>query len=267
LLPLFVDRLHQGSEGAGVTRLSVNLNKVALLRNQRPLGVPSVTRMARIALEAGAHGITVHPRPDARHIRQSDVHELAALLAGERHVELNIEGNPFPDLMDLVRKARPAQCTLVPDSPEQATSDHGWRLVERGQPTDDARRLVPVLAELRALGVRTSLFMDPDPEQIRAVRALGADRIELYTEAYARAFATPREAEVWASYARAARCAQEEGLGVNAGHDLDLANLGRLLEIPGILEVSIGHALTAEALEHGLSATVRAYVAICEAAS
>jgi pyridoxine 5-phosphate synthase len=265
-----------------VTRLSVNLNKVALLRNQRPLGVPSVTRMARIALEAGAHGITVHPRPDARHIRPSDVHELAALLAGEHQqaprraqraegerslVEFNIEGNPFPDLMDLVRKARPAQCTLVPDSPEQATSDHGWRLVERGQPTDDARRLVPVLAELRALGVRSSLFMDPDPEQIRAVRALGADRIELYTEAYARAFGTPQEADVWATYARAARCAQEEGLGVNAGHDLDLANLGRLLQIPGILEVSIGHALTAEALEHGLAATVRAYVAICEAAS
>lgn len=249
-----------------MTRLSVNLNKIALLRNQRPLGVPSVTRMARIAVEAGAHGITVHPRPDARHIRHSDVHMLAAFLADAAHVELNIEGNPFPDLLGLVHKVRPAQCTLVPDSPEQSTSDHGWQLRANGQPTDDARRLLPILRELRELGVRSSLFMDPDLDQIAAAAELRPDRIELYTEAYARAFGTPRENEVWALYASAARRAQELGLGVNAGHDLDLANLGRLLQIGGIHEVSIGHALTAEALEFGFAATVRAYVAVAEAA-
>jgi len=246
-----------------VTHLSVNLNKIALLRNQRPLGIPSVTRMARIAVAAGAHGITLHPRPDARHVRTSDVHEVSELLRSELgDVELNLEGNPFDEFLALVRKLRPAQCTLVPDSPEQATSDHGWQLRVSGAPTADARRLVPILAELRALGVRTSLFMDPDPEQIEAAGALRPDRIELYTERYARAFGTPQEDEVWSRYAGAAARAQALGMDVNAGHDLDLANLGRLLQIPGIREVSIGHALTAEALEFGFAATVRAYVAL-----
>ena len=239
-----------------MTRLSVNLNKVALLRNQRDIGIPSVTRMARIAIDAGAHGITVHPRPDQRHIRPGDVHALAELV----DVEFNIEGNPLPDYLDLVRKVRPTQATLVPDGPEQSTSDHGWTLRAGGAPTPDVEHLAGIVRELRGLGVRVSLFMDADPEQIAAVPATGADRVELYTEPWARAFGTPEEDEVLARFAAAAEAARAAGLGVNAGHDLNLRNLGRFLEIPGVLEVSIGHALLAEALEMGLANTVRAYL-------
>ena len=176
-------------------KLSVNLNKVALLRNQRNIDIPSVTRMARIALDAGAHGITVHPRPDQRHIRESDVHALAELVDGE----FNIEGNPFPDYLDIVRKVRPTQATLVPDSPGQSTSDHGWTLRSGGAPTPDAERLAGIVRELQGLGTRVSLFMDADPEQIAAVPEIGADRVELYTEPWARAFGTPEEDEVLAA--------------------------------------------------------------------
>jgi pyridoxine 5-phosphate synthase len=239
-----------------MTRLSVNLNKIALLRNSRTLGIPSVTRAAAIALDAGAHGITVHPRPDGRHIRISDVHELATLLKGRPEAEFNIEGNPFQGLLDIVRKYRPHQCTLVPDDPGAFTSDHGWD-VKR-----DGARLMPVISELKSLHIRISLFIDPLPDAMPAVRALGADRVELYTEPYARAFGTPDESRVIENYAGAARAAQRAGLGVNAGHDLNQGNLPRFLSAaPNVLEVSIGHALVADAIEAGLAQTVRDYLA------
>ena len=241
-----------------MTRLSVNLNKVALLRNARTLGIPSVTRAARIALEAGAHGITVHPRPDARHVRAADVHDLAQLLRARPAVEFNIEGNPFePPLLELVRAVRPQQCTLVPDDPGASTSDHGWSLAE------NAARLRPVISELKKLGVRVSLFMDPLPDAMAAAAATGADRVELYTEPYARAFGGPDEAGVLARYTSAARSAHAAGLGVNAGHDLNRDNLPRFLAaVPDVAEVSIGHALIADALELGLAETVADYLRV-----
>jgi len=239
-----------------MTRLSVNLNKIALLRNARTLGIPSVTRAATIALDAGAHGITVHPRPDARHIRIEDVRELAALLRSRPAAEFNIEGNPFEGLVAIAREVMPQQCTLVPDEPGAVTSDHGWD-IDR-----DGARLRPLVAELKAAGIRVSLFMDPVPAAMAAVRKLGADRIELYTEPYARAFGSAGEREEVEKYAAAARAAQQAGLGINAGHDLNQQNLPRFLSgVPGVLEVSIGHALVADALEAGLAATVRGYLA------
>ncbi len=239
-----------------MTRLSVNLNKIALVRNARPLGIPSVTRMARIAIGAGAHGITVHPRPDERHIRRTDVHDLTDLLPAFPAVEFNIEGNPFHGFVELVRAARPHQCTLVPDDPAAATSDHGWDLQR------DGAHLAPLIAELKALGARISLFMDPIPEAMPLARALGADRVELYTEPYASGFGTPAQAGLVERYAAAARAAQAAGLGVNAGHDLNLDNLPAFIAaVPGVLEVSIGHALTADALEYGMADTVRRYLA------
>jgi pyridoxine 5-phosphate synthase len=237
-------------------KLSVNLNKVALLRNTRALGIPSVTRAAAIALDAGAHGITVHPRPDERHIRPGDVRDLHAFLRGYPHVEFNIEGNPFENALDLVRETRPHQFTLVPDDPAQSTSDHGWDLARDGE------RLRGIIDEVKRLGVRVSLFMDADPSAMAQAAAIGADRIELYTEPYAKHFGSPRENEVLAAFTAAARAAAEAGLGVNAGHDLNQQNLPRFVaEVPGLLEVSIGHALIADALETGLGATVRAYLA------
>ena len=239
-----------------MTRLSVNLNKIALLRNARTLGIPSVTRAATIALDAGAHGITVHPRPDARHIRIDDVRELAALLKSRPAAEFNIEGNPFEGLVAIAREVMPQQCTLVPDEPGAVTSDHGWD-IDR-----DGARLRPLVAELKAAGIRVSLFMDPVPAAMAAVRELGADRIELYTEPYARAFGSAKERAEVEKYAAAARAAQQAGLGINAGHDLNQQNLPRFLTgVPGVLEVSIGHALVADALEAGLAATVRGYLA------
>jgi pyridoxine 5-phosphate synthase len=238
------------------TALSINLNKVALVRNTRHLGIPSVTRAATLCLEAGAQGITVHPRPDARHIRDSDVRDLHALLAGRPEADFNIEGNPFHNLMDFVRELRPQQCTLVPDAEGQFTSDHGWDMAA------DAKRLVPVIEEARSLGVRVSLFMDPLPAAMAAVKQAGADRIELYTEGYARAFGTPQQQEVLATYAAAARAALDAGLGVNAGHDLNRENLTAFLRaVPGVAEVSIGHAFIADALELGYAAATREYLA------
>jgi pyridoxine 5-phosphate synthase len=238
----------------GMTKLSVNLNKIALLRNTRTIGIPSVTKAAQICLNAGVHGITVHPRPDQRHIRPADVYELAEMLT----VEFNIEGNPyFSEFMEIVRKAKPTQCTLVPDAPNAFTSDHGWNLVEHGQ------RLAPIIQELKELGIRISLFMDPDSVQIERAKEIGADRIELYTEPYATAYRNQTDVEaVWQQFAQAAKHAQEIGLGVNAGHDLNLQNLAKFCSIPGIFEVSIGHALIAEALEMGLFNTVQAYLKI-----
>lgn len=234
--------------------LSVNLNKVALLRNTRSLGIPSVSRAARIALEAGADGITIHPRPDGRHIRSDDVRELAAVLEDWPNAEFNIEGNPFHNLMDFVRDVLPHQCTLVPDESGQFTSDHGWNM-----PADSAR-LAPVVTELKLLGVRVSLFMDPDTAAMAHVAQLGADRVELYTEPYAQAFGEPEQHAMLQRYADAARAAGKAGLGVNAGHDLNLANLPLFASgVPGLKEVSIGHALIADALELGLAETVRRY--------
>jgi pyridoxine 5-phosphate synthase len=238
------------------TALSVNLNKVALVRNTRHLGIPSVTRAATLCLQAGAHGITVHPRPDARHIRSGDVADLAALLKKDwPGREFNIEGNPFHNLMDFVRDFRPQQVTFVPDGEGQFTSDHGWNFPA------DAERLAPLVAECKALGVRVSLFMDPIPEAMAAAKAVGADRVELYTEPYAQAWGTAGQATQLARYAAAAQAALDAGLGVNAGHDLNRENLAAFAQqVPGLQEVSIGHALIADALELGYTATVQAYL-------
>jgi len=236
--------------------LSVNLNKVALLRNARTLDIPSPVRAAVLALEGGADGITVHPRPDERHIRPSDVRDLQALLKSWPAVEFNIEGNPLHQLMDHVRAVRPNQCTFVPDDVGASTSDHGWDLRQGGE------RLRPLIAEARSLGCRVSLFMDADPRQMELVRQLGADRVELYTEPYARAFAAGQQAASLPRYQDAARAALQAGLGVNAGHDLNRTNLAPFLSaVPGVLEVSIGHALIADALEFGLARTVGLYLA------
>jgi pyridoxine 5-phosphate synthase len=243
----------------GRTALSVNVNKIAHLRNTRHLNIPDVVALSRIALEAGSQGITVHPRPDERHIRRADVFDIAALMAQWPHAEYNIEGNPFHNLMPLVAELAalgraPQQVTFVPDSVGQFTSDHGWNFPA------DAERLAPVVQQARALGVRVSLFMDPLPEQMRAAREVGGDRVELYTEGYASAHGTPTQPEVLARYTAAAQAAIAAGLGLNAGHDLNRANLTDFLRaVPGVQEVSIGHALIADALELGLAETVRDY--------
>ena len=251
----------------GHTALSVNLNKVALLRNTRALTIPSVTHAATLALQAGAQGITVHPRPDQRHIRSHDVYDLAELLKAWPQAEYNIEGNPLHNLMDLLRDLAaqglaPQQCTFVPDAMDQATSDHGWRLPH------DAQALAPLVREAQSLGVRVSLFMDPLPQAMPAVRELGAERVELYTESYARAHGTPQQPAVLAGFSAAAEAALREGLALNAGHDLNRDNLGDFLRaVPGIQEVSIGHALIADALELGLAETVRDYLRCIHQAS
>ena len=237
------------------TALSVNVNKVALLRNSRHLGIPSVLKAAQMCLEAGAQGITIHPRPDERHIRASDVVELANLMKRWPDREFNIEGNPFHQLMDFVRTYRPHQVTFVPDSEGQFTSDHGWSFPK------DAERLKPLIEECQSLGVRVSLFMDPEPSQMLAVQQVGADRVELYTEPYAATFGSFANAAILESYVDTAKAAMALGLGVNAGHDLNQDNLPAFAQaVPGLLEVSIGHALIADALELGYSATVHGYL-------
>jgi pyridoxine 5-phosphate synthase len=244
-----------------MTKLSVNLNKIALLRNQRDIGIPSVTESARTVIKAGAYGVTVHPRPDERHIRYNDAYELAELVKSEyENVEYNIEGNPFTGrYMDIMRDIRPDQATLVPDEPGANTSDHGWNMNQANM-----KRLLPVINELNDLGIRVSLFMDPVPESIKAVKELGADRIELYTEPYAKAYREKDNvSKIVDSYARTAGAACDMGLGVNAGHDLNLKNLDLFCSsVPGLLEVSIGHALIADALEMGLSKAVQEYLKI-----
>ena len=251
----------------GTTALSVNVNKVALLRNTRSLGIPSVLRAATFALEAGAQGITVHPRPDERHIRAHDVYELAELMQQWPQAEYNIEGNPFHNLMTFVRelaaKRLPIhQVTFVPDGVEQSTSDHGWQFPQ------DAPRLAPLVAEAQALGVRVSLFMDPAPQAMAAVRAVQAERVELYTESYARAHLAGDAETVLPAFVATARAALAEGLGLNAGHDLNRANLTDFLRaVPGVQEVSIGHALIADALELGYTETVRDYLRCIHRAS
>ena len=242
-----------------MTCLSVNLNKIALLRNARSLGIPSVTRAAKTCIAAGAYGITVHPRPDERHIRYSDVYELKPIVS---KVEFNIEGNPFTGkYMDLMPEIRPTQATLVPDTPGQNTSDHGWDLNDA-----NCKRLLSIIERLKSLGIRTSLFVDPVIETVEKAKKIGADRIELYTEPFASAYAENKNLEsLTASYAAAAAKADEIGLGVNAGHDLNLDNLGCFCKkVKPVMEVSIGHALVSDAIDMGLANAVKAYRKILE---
>ena len=242
------------------TALSVNVNKVALLRNTRHLGIPDVVRAARLCLEAGANGITVHPRPDERHIRSTDVFEIAAMMKDWPDREFNIEGNPFQNLMgfvhDLSARGLPLhQCTFVPDSEDQFTSDHGWSFPQ------DAERLKPLIDQVHDRGVRVSLFMDPLPEAMAAAKAVGADRVEFYTESYASAWGSDQKEHALSRFTQSARAAEAISLGVNAGHDLSRDNLTEFLKaVPGVLEVSIGHALVADALELGYTATVKDYL-------
>lgn len=241
-----------------MARLSVNLNKVALLRNSRRTGVPDLLHFARLALAHGAEGITVHPRPDERHIRGSDVSALAAMLQPDRpRIEFNIEGYPDDRLMQILQAVRPEQCTLVPDAPDAFTSEEGWRL-------DAPQRALaePAIAAIRALGCRVILFVDPDPAAPARAKASGADGIEIYTGSYAAAFRTGEEASLLAAIAATGRAAAEIGLTVNAGHDLNLHNIPPLMRaVPFLAEASIGHELTADALESGWGPTVAAYAA------
>ncbi|ARU03854.1 pyridoxine 5'-phosphate synthase [Comamonas serinivorans] len=249
------------------TALSVNVNKVALVRNTRHLGIPSVTRAAEQCLAAGAHGITVHPRPDARHIRESDVWDLAELLLQHPQAEFNIEGNPAHNLLGLVRALaakglQPAQVTFVPDGEGQFTSDHGYDLRQ----VDET--LTRAIAECRDLGMRVSLFMDPEPALMARAAAVGAHRVELYTEPYAASWGGPDQPGQLQRYALAASAAAAAGLGVNAGHDLSLLNLSDFLRAaPQVAEVSIGHAFIGDALEMGYARAVQAYLAAIAAAA
>ena len=238
-----------------MVRLSVNVNKIATLRNARGGEIPNVIEAARTCIDAGCHGITVHPRPDGRHIRLQDVLDLAAILT----VEFNIEGFPSPEFQALVHKVGPAQVTLVPDPPGVLTSNAGWDL------SGDLNWLRDPIQRMRDRGCRVSVFIDPDPVQVERAKKLGVDRIELYTEHYARTFGTAEGELVFASYRRAAVAAQELGIGLNAGHDLNLKNLPYLVEhLPGLLEVSIGHALISDALYVGLRQSVQAYLKALE---
>ncbi|MGN6627052.1 MAG: pyridoxine 5'-phosphate synthase [Tepidisphaeraceae bacterium] len=245
-----------------MARLSVNVNKIATLRNTRALDIPNVVRLAQLALEAGAAGITVHPRPDERHIRPADVNDLAQLLKRYPHAEYNIEGNPFHGLVEHCRRVKPTQATLVPDAEGQSTSDHGFAL---GTMTEvEQNRLRDVIQELQSIGCRVSLFMDPDAPLMGMAKLLGADRVELYTEPYASACAAGCQEAGVKPYIDAAREARTLGLGVNAGHDLNLDNLQPFLgAVEGVDEVSIGHALIADALEFGMKAAVRKYLDLC----
>ena len=245
--------------GTQPTALSVNVNKVALLRNTRHLDIPNVLRAAEICLQAGAQGITVHPRPDERHIRADDVYEIAALMKNWPQCEFNIEGNPLHNLMhfvhDLSARGLPLhQCTFVPDSEDQFTSDHGWSFPR------DADLLRPHIEYAHARGVRVSLFMDPVADAMAGAKAVGADRVELYTESYARAWSGVEKNKALSHFVQAARAAVAINLGVNAGHDLNRENLAEFLRaVPGVQEVSIGHALIADALELGYDGAVKDY--------
>ncbi len=240
-----------------MTKLSVNLNKIALLRNSRGRDYPNVVEYARKCIDLGVDGITVHPRPDERHARKRDVYDLVALRKQYAQTEFNIEGYPAQDFLAMVEDVKPDQCTLVPDDANQLTSDHGWDI------DCAAAILEPALQRLADAGIRSSLFVDPVVQRVEAAARAGADRIELYTEAWASASGGPYEQPVFDQYLEAAMQANELGVGVNAGHDLDLDNIARFLEIPGILEVSIGHALTVECLFHGIENVIPRYLAIC----
>jgi pyridoxine 5-phosphate synthase len=247
---------HPPVEASVMARLSVNLNKVALLRNSRRTGVPDLQEFAQIALEEGAEGITVHPRPDERHVRRQDVVALSTLMQPKRpRFELNVEGYPDERLLQIASEVRPEQCTLVPDAPGAFTSEKGWNLTE-----EELRHVLPSIAFLKGWGCRVILFVDPDPTVPDRVRETGADGIEIYTGAYAAAFRANQYVNVLDACAETARSAQANGLIVNAGHDLNLLNLLPLLaRIPFLAEASIGHELTADALRDGFRPTVRCY--------
>lgn len=239
-----------------MTILSVNVNKIALLRNSRGRDFPKLVNFVERLVNLGVKGITVHPRPDERHITRQDVTDISDFLRLYSDVEFNIEGYPSEEFMALVSQASPAQCTLVPDDPGQLTSDHGWNVAGNEELLRDR------VKRLRDLGVRSSLFFDPVPERVAEVQSVGADRIELYTEDYASHFGLESEHSIFAQYADTAAAATSLGIGVNAGHDLDLDNLRRFLDIPDILEVSIGHALIVECLLQGLEPVIGQYLAI-----
>jgi pyridoxine 5-phosphate synthase len=257
------------------TALSVNMNKIALLRNSREGNYPNVVSFAELAIQAGAKGITVHPRPDQRHIRPSDVEQLKRLTDEHEDCEFNVEGNPFektlinpaatndtdkiyPGFMEIIDRVRPDQATLVPDSNDQLTSDHGFDLRE------DTGELEAIIQQLKQWNVRVSLFMDPDIEQIDLAKAIGADRIEFYTGPYAANFNTEAHQATINTYRKAAQHAYTIGLTINAGHDLNQTNLAEFLTIAPIAEVSIGHALTVESLLNGYKNTVASYSKICQ---
>ena len=239
-----------------MTVLSVNVNKIALLRNSRGRDFPNVVHFVERLITLGVKAITVHPRPDARHITRKDVYDLAEFLRLYPDVEFNIEGYPSAEFLQLVCEVKPAQCTLVPDQPGQLTSDHGWDVAANRQ------RLQAVTQQLQAAGIRSSLFLDPKAEYLTDVQAVGAERIELFTEEYASHFGLEAEHRVFQTYQATAAAAEVMGIGVNAGHDLDLKNLRRFLQIPQIQEVSIGHALVVECLMHGMEAVIQQYLAI-----
>ena len=237
------------------TKLSVNINKIATLRNARGHNNPNVVAWAEKIESFGAEGITVHPRPDERHIKYQDVYELKNTVT----TEFNIEGYPTDDFCRMVLEVKPTQVTLVPDEPGQLTSDHGWNTQKH------LEFLINIITKFKDAGIRTSIFLDPDPELILSASKTGTDRIELYTESYAKAFGTLKEDEVLNQFANTAHLAKEHHLGINAGHDLDLLNLSKFNQaIPNLLEVSIGHALICDALEMGMPKTVEAYLKALE---
>ncbi|WP_320824385.1 pyridoxine 5'-phosphate synthase [Reinekea sp.] len=241
-----------------MTELSVNLNKIALLRNSRGHDAPNVVEFAKKFIALGVKGITIHPRPDERHITRQDAYDLGALIRPLAGVELNIEGYPSEDFLQLIEDINPDQTTLVPDLPGQLTSDHGFDFHTQGE------FLAPILSRLKHSGTRVAIFLDPDIAQVELAAQSQADRIELYTEAYAATFNRPNRHSVHQTYQAAAARAVALGLGVNAGHDLNLDNLPRFVTIPGIQEVSIGHALVVECLELGMAMVIRRYLAICQ---
>jgi pyridoxine 5-phosphate synthase len=241
-----------------MTKLSVNLNKIALLRNSRGHDTPNVVEFAKKFIDLGVTGITIHPRPDERHITRQDAIDLGNLIRPLDGIELNIEGYPSDEFLQLIETVKPDQTTLVPDAPDQITSDHGFDFHTQ------ADFLKPILARLKACGTRISVFLDPDLEQVKLAAQSATDRIELYTEEYAREFFTLNHQPVHQRYHDAAVEAQKLGLEVNAGHDLSLINLAKFLTIPGVLEVSIGHALVTECLEEGMAHVARRYLDICE---
>ena len=240
-----------------MTLLSVNLNKIALLRNSRGRNFPNMCEFAQKFMALGVKGITVHPRQDERHITNQDAYDLGKLIAPMQGVEYNMEGYPSADFLAMVEAIRPDQCTLVPDAPDQLTSDHGWDMNQHFATVDD------VCKQINSWGVRSVLFLDPDPTQVKLAAQSNAKRIELYTENYAMHYATPEQQAVLAQYQQAAALAQSLGLGVNAGHDLDSQNLGAFLTIPNVLEVSIGHVLTVECIERGMQEVIADYLRIC----
>ncbi|MBT3531424.1 MAG: pyridoxine 5'-phosphate synthase [Gammaproteobacteria bacterium] len=239
-----------------MTMLSVNVNKIALLRNSRGRDYPNVLAFVDQLISLGVKGITVHPRPDERHVTRQDAIDIGEFLKAKPGIEFNVEGYPSREFMDLVIQLKPDQCTLVPDEPGQLTSDHGWDVA------GNKDQLTAVLAELKQHGIRSSLFLDPSPILVSHVLAVGADRIELYTEDFANNYGTPDQEKITGQYADTAAKAEELGIGVNAGHDLDLENLTRFLLIPNVKEVSIGHALVVESLQMGISTVVGKYLRI-----